>query len=63
MEDAIDQSSNGSLSNPLDLIEHEIEINPCAKVSCNKQQWIRIQWNENKTFKKTISSHTLFYLC
>ena len=41
MEDAIDQSSNGSLSNPLDLIEHEIEINPCAKVSCNKQQGFR----------------------
>ena len=43
MEDAIDQSSNGSLSNLLDLAENEIEINPCAKVSCNKQQGIRIQ--------------------
>ena len=43
MEDAIDQSSNGSLSNPLDLMEYEIEINPCAKVSCNKQQGFRMQ--------------------
>ena len=42
MEDAIDQSSNGSLSNPLDLMEYEIDINPCAKVSCNKKQGFRM---------------------
>ena len=43
MEDAIAQSSNGSSNNFLDLMEYEIEINPCAKVSCNKQQGIRIK--------------------
>ena len=42
LEDAIDQSSNGSLSNPLDLMEYEIEMNPCAKVSCNKQHGFRM---------------------